>query len=55
MDPIANVNGRQMPLAEVLISALVRDFLFGDAVYEVIRVYGGVLAPTMQGTYARRP
>jgi D-alanine transaminase len=41
MDPIANVNGQQMPLADVRISPLDRGFLFGDAVYEVIRVYGG--------------
>ncbi len=41
MDPIANLNGKQMPLAEVLIPALDRGFLFGDAVYEVLRVYRG--------------
>ena len=41
MDPLANVNGEQMPLAEVKISALDRGFLFGDAVYEVLRVYQG--------------
>ena len=41
MDPIANVNGRRMPLSEVRISPLDRGFLFGDAVYEVIRVYRG--------------
>jgi D-alanine transaminase len=41
MEAIANVNGQQMPLSEVRISALDRGFLFGDAVYEVIRVYGG--------------
>jgi D-alanine transaminase len=41
MDPIANVNGKQMPLAEVMIPALDRGFLFGDAVYEVLRVYRG--------------
>jgi D-alanine transaminase len=41
MDPIANLNGQQMPLAEVRISPLDRGFLFGDAVYEVIRVYAG--------------
>jgi D-alanine transaminase len=30
-----------MPLAEARIPALDRGFLFGDAVYEVLRVYGG--------------
>jgi D-alanine transaminase len=39
--PLANVNGEQMPLADVRISALDRGFLFGDAVYEVLRVYQG--------------
>lgn len=41
VDAIANLNGRQMPLSEVMIPALDRGFLFGDAVYEVIRVYQG--------------
>jgi D-alanine transaminase len=41
MQAIANVNGQQMPLAEVKISALDRGFLLGDAVYEVLRVYRG--------------
>jgi D-alanine transaminase len=39
--PLANVNGDVLPLAEVRISALDRGFLFGDAVYEVLRVYAG--------------
>lgn len=39
MDPLANLNGIQLPLAEVKVSALDRGFLFGDAVYEVLRVY----------------
>src|SRR5436190_23238028 len=39
--PLANVNGVSMPLSEVLVPALDRGFLFGDAVYEVLRVYGG--------------
>src|SRR2546423_10880852 len=38
---LANVNGTTMPLDEVRVSALDRGFLFGDAVYEVLRVYGG--------------
>jgi D-alanine transaminase len=37
--PLANINGEMMPLADVTISALDRGFLFGDAVYEVLRVY----------------
>ena len=41
MDPIANLNGEQMPLSEVRVSALDRGFLFGDAIYEVLRVYNG--------------
>jgi D-alanine transaminase len=41
MEPLANLNGKQMPLAEVTIPALDRGFLFGDAVYEVLRVYRG--------------
>lgn len=41
MEPLANLNGEVLPLAEVKISALDRGFLFGDAVYEVLRVYQG--------------
>ncbi len=41
MDALANLNGETMPLAEVKIPALDRGFLFGDAVYEVLRVYHG--------------
>jgi D-alanine transaminase len=39
--PLANLNGVTMPLSEVMVPALDRGFLFGDAVYEVIRVYAG--------------
>jgi D-alanine transaminase len=39
--PLANVNGVPMPLDAVTISAQDRGFLFGDAVYEVLRVYRG--------------
>jgi D-alanine transaminase len=39
--PLANVDGKLLPLAEVKVSVLDRGFLFGDAVYEVLRVYGG--------------
>jgi D-alanine transaminase len=38
---LANVNGKQMPLSEVVVPVLDRGFLFGDAVYEVLRVYQG--------------
>jgi D-alanine transaminase len=52
MEPLANVNGRQLPLAEVRISPLDRGFLFGDAVYEVIRVYQG--RPWLMDGHMRR-
>jgi D-alanine transaminase len=38
---LANLNGERMPLAEAKVSVLDRGFLFGDAVYEVLRVYQG--------------
>jgi D-alanine transaminase len=38
---IASINGATMPLSEARIPALDRGFLFGDAVYEVLRVYRG--------------
>ncbi len=38
---IANVNGQIMPLSEAKVSVLDRGFLFGDAIYEVFRVYQG--------------
>jgi D-alanine transaminase len=41
MNPLANLHGKIMPLEEVTISPLDRGFLFGDAVYEVLRVYAG--------------
>jgi D-alanine transaminase len=41
MEPIASLNGKQMLLAHATIPALDRGFLFGDAVYEVLRVYRG--------------
>jgi D-alanine transaminase len=41
MNPLANLNGKIMPLDEVTISPLDRGFLFGDAVYEVLRIYQG--------------
>ena len=39
--PVAFLNGRFLPLAEARISPLDRGFLFADAVYEVLPVYGG--------------
>ncbi|MCS7046650.1 MAG: aminotransferase class IV [Gemmataceae bacterium] len=41
MRAIANVHGQILPLEDVKISALDRGFLFGDSVYEVVRVYQG--------------
>ena len=39
--PVCYLNGTYLPLAEARVSPLDRAFLFGDAVYEVIPVYGG--------------
>jgi len=39
--PLAWLNGRLLPLSEARISPLDRGFLFGDAVYEVLPIYGG--------------
>ncbi len=41
--PIGYLNGEFLPLAEARVSPFDRAFLFGDAVYEVIPVYGGRL------------
>jgi D-alanine transaminase len=38
---LANLDGHILPLADAKVSALDRGFLFGDAVYEVLRVYAG--------------
>jgi len=38
---LACLNGQSMPLEDVKIPALDRGFLFGDAVYEVLRLYRG--------------
>src|SRR4051794_28233709 len=37
----ASWNGAVMPLSSVRVSPLDRAYLFGDAAYEVMRVYGG--------------
>jgi D-alanine transaminase len=52
MEPLANINGVTMPLAEVKISAQDRGFLLGDAIYEVLRVYGG--KPWLEDEHFRR-
>jgi D-alanine transaminase len=39
--PLVWLDGRLLPFAEARISPLDRGFLFGDAVYEVLPVYGG--------------
>lgn len=40
---LANWNGEEMALGDVKVSVLDRGFLFGDAVYEVVRIYRGQL------------
>jgi D-alanine transaminase len=39
--PICYLNGEYQPLNQARVSPLDRAFLFGDAVYEVVPVYGG--------------
>lgn len=39
--PLANWNGEEMPLDQVRVSVLDRAFMFGDAVYEALRIYEG--------------
>ncbi len=41
--PFAYLNGETIPVEQAKIPALDRGFLFGDAIYEVITVYSGVL------------
>jgi D-alanine transaminase len=41
LEPLANLDGALLPLAEARIPALDRGFLFGDGVYEVLRIYEG--------------
>lgn len=38
-EPLACFNGELLPLSQVRVSVLDRGFLFGDAIYEVVRVY----------------
>ena len=42
-DVLANWNGVEMPLHNVKVSVLDRGFMFGDAVYETVRIYAGQL------------
>ncbi len=51
-EPLANVQGEMMPLDQVKVSVLDRGFLFGDAVYEVLRVYHG--RPFLEDEHFRR-
>jgi D-alanine transaminase len=41
MESLACLNGELMPVAEARVPIWDRGFLFGDAVYEVFRLYGG--------------
>jgi D-alanine transaminase len=41
--PICSLNGDFLPLSEARVSPLDRAFLFGDAVYEVVPIYGSRL------------
>jgi D-alanine transaminase len=41
MEALANLNGKIMPLREVMVPALDRGFLFGDAVYEGMHLTSG--------------
>jgi D-alanine transaminase len=41
LKPLGNLNGSIKPLAEVMVPALDRGFLFGDAVYEGMHFTGG--------------
>lgn len=43
MDGLCHLNGRILPLSEARIHPLDRGFVFGDALYEVVRVRSGVL------------
>jgi D-alanine transaminase len=43
MPEVVYLNGRRVPRQEACISIDDRGFLFGDAVYEVLRAYGGKL------------
>lgn len=40
-EPYCLLNGARMPLSQARVSVLDRGFLFGDGIYEVLRVYAG--------------
>lgn len=42
MPPIAFLNGQFLPIEQARVSIDDRGFQFGDGIYEVIRVYGGI-------------
>src|SRR5262249_46803564 len=50
--PQCVLNGVRMVLAEARVSVLDRGFLFGDGIYEVLRVYGG--KPWLAGDHFAR-
>ena len=52
MSQLINVNGRITPAAEAVIPVLDHGFLYGDAVYETLRTYGG--APCLADRHLRR-
>ena len=41
IEPLACLNGRMMPASEAMVPIWDRGFLFGDGVYEVLRLYDG--------------
>lgn len=40
-EPLCVLNGERMPLSEAKVPVQDRAFLFGDGIYEVLRLYGG--------------
>ncbi len=50
--PLCVLNGVRMPLADAKVSVLDRGFLFGDGIYEVLRIYGG--KPWLAGDHFAR-
>jgi D-alanine transaminase len=52
VETLALWNGEVMPLARVVVPALDRGYLFGDSVYEVLRLYNGT--PFLLAEHERR-
>jgi D-alanine transaminase len=52
LPPLANIDGQIVPLFDAKVSVLDRGFLFGDAVYEVLRIYAG--RPWLEEEHFRR-